>query len=154
MSVKRKRKNFGAPCAFIDRNVGDAKDGYIECTATEDKTFSLKRLELTKATQVICVISVNSVISINSFISVNSVISVNSFFSVNSVISIVSVISAEFLKEMYLYMHRTPHTDINAHIYFVALYATYTNMHMYVPTILYTCVMYQYTHLLTIYKFE
>jgi hypothetical protein len=52
MAVHRKRREFGAPCTFTDRNVADAKDGYIECTAYEDKTFDLKKIELDKATQV------------------------------------------------------------------------------------------------------
>ena len=52
VSVKRKRKEFGAPCVFKDRNVGDAKDGYIECTSYKDKTFDLQTVELDKGTQV------------------------------------------------------------------------------------------------------
>ena len=52
VSVKRKRKEFGAPCEFTDRNVADAKDGYIECTSYKDKTFDLQTVELDKGTQV------------------------------------------------------------------------------------------------------
>ena len=43
---------FGAPCEFKDRNVADAKDGYIECTSYKDKTYDLKKIELDKGTQV------------------------------------------------------------------------------------------------------
>jgi hypothetical protein len=52
MQVKRMRKQFGVPCTFSDRNVSQAKDGYIECLAVEDKSFNLQRLELAKGTQV------------------------------------------------------------------------------------------------------
>ena len=51
MTVKRKRREFGAPVNFSDRNVADAKDGFIDCVAYEDKSFDLKRIELDKATQ-------------------------------------------------------------------------------------------------------
>ena len=50
--MKRKRREFGAYVEFSDRNVGDVKDGYIECTAYEDKGFDLKRLELDQGIQV------------------------------------------------------------------------------------------------------
>ena len=33
--------------------MSDAKDGYVECTPYEDKTFDLKRIELDKGTQAI-----------------------------------------------------------------------------------------------------
>lgn len=52
VSVRRKRRLFGAPCTFEDRNVADAKDGYIECTSYKDKTYDLKKNELDKGTQV------------------------------------------------------------------------------------------------------
>ena len=52
VSVKRKRTEFGAPCEFQDRNVADAKDGYIECVSYKDKTFDLQTVELDKGTQV------------------------------------------------------------------------------------------------------
>lgn len=52
VSVKRIRKEFGAPYKFKDRNVGDAKDGYVECVPFEDRTFDLKKMELDKGTQV------------------------------------------------------------------------------------------------------
>ncbi|KAK2157176.1 hypothetical protein LSH36_196g03010 [Paralvinella palmiformis] len=53
MCIQRKRSEFGAPCKFTDRNVADAKDAYIECTAYEDKTFELRKLELDKDIQAI-----------------------------------------------------------------------------------------------------
>ncbi|KAL4236475.1 WD repeat-containing protein 63 [Mactra antiquata] len=53
VSVRRKRRLFGAPCEFKDRNVGDAKDGYIECTSYKDKTYDLNKIELDKGTQAI-----------------------------------------------------------------------------------------------------
>ncbi|XP_048256413.1 dynein axonemal intermediate chain 3-like isoform X4 [Haliotis rufescens] len=55
--IRRKRLDFGAPCTFEDRNVSDAKDGYVECTTYEDKTYDLKMLELDKGTQAIPLIS-------------------------------------------------------------------------------------------------
>ncbi|XP_074640912.1 dynein axonemal intermediate chain 3-like [Tubulanus polymorphus] len=51
--VRRVRREFGAPCTFTDRNVGDAKDGYIECTPYEDKSYDLNTIELDKGTQAI-----------------------------------------------------------------------------------------------------
>lgn len=53
VTVKRVRKEFGTPIEFTDRNVGDAKDAYIECTSYEDKTFDLNKIELDKGTQAI-----------------------------------------------------------------------------------------------------
>lgn len=53
VSVKRIRKEFGAPAMFKDRNVADAKDGYVECAQYDDKTFDLKKKELDKSTQAI-----------------------------------------------------------------------------------------------------
>ncbi len=53
MSIRRLRREFGAPVYFEDRNVEDhVKQAYLECTAFEDKTFDLKRLELDKGIQV------------------------------------------------------------------------------------------------------
>ena len=52
MSVKRMRRDFGVPVNFTDRNVGDAKDAFVECVSYEDKSFELKRMELTKCIQV------------------------------------------------------------------------------------------------------
>ncbi|CAC5422765.1 WD repeat-containing protein 63 [Mytilus coruscus] len=53
VSVRRIRKEFGGPANFSDRNVADAKDGYIECKGYDDRTFDLKKLELDKSTQAI-----------------------------------------------------------------------------------------------------
>ena len=58
MTVKRKRREFGAPCNFSDRNVGDAKDAFVECNSYEDRSFDLKRIELDKSIQV-CTLSVS-----------------------------------------------------------------------------------------------
>jgi len=52
VSVKRVRSEFGAPVSFSDRNAGDVKDGFIECTPYEDKAFDLQRMELDKGIQV------------------------------------------------------------------------------------------------------
>ena len=52
ISVKRKRHEFGAPCKFTDRNVADAKDGFIDCLSYEDKTFELKKAEHDQCVQV------------------------------------------------------------------------------------------------------
>ena len=43
--IQRKRKLFGTPIQFEDRNVEAAKDAYIECTSFEDNTFDLHRQE-------------------------------------------------------------------------------------------------------------
>ncbi|XP_063681640.1 dynein axonemal intermediate chain 3-like [Bolinopsis microptera] len=43
--IQRKRKMFGTPTQFEDRNVDAAKDAYIECTSFEDNTFDLHRQE-------------------------------------------------------------------------------------------------------------
>lgn len=51
-SIVRVRKDFGAPVTFKDRNVGDAKDAYIECTAYEDASFDVVKIEQDCATQV------------------------------------------------------------------------------------------------------
>ncbi|KAL5022553.1 hypothetical protein ScPMuIL_001708 [Solemya velum] len=53
VSVKRIRKEFGAPCNFEDRNAGDPKAGYVECQPYEDRTFDLKKVELDKGVQAI-----------------------------------------------------------------------------------------------------
>ncbi|XP_076440866.1 dynein axonemal intermediate chain 3-like isoform X2 [Babylonia areolata] len=53
VSVKRLRRHFGAPCTFKNRNSGDTKQGVIECLPYEDKTFDLKKVELTTAVQAV-----------------------------------------------------------------------------------------------------
>lgn len=52
VSIKRIRREFGEPLSFGDRNVGDVKDGAVECSGYEDKTFELDRIELDKSVQV------------------------------------------------------------------------------------------------------
>lgn len=52
------RREFGAPYKFKDRNVADAKDGCIDCTSFDDRTFDLKKIELDKSIQVtVCLYS-------------------------------------------------------------------------------------------------
>lgn len=51
VSVKRVRREFGAPYKFKDRNVADAKDGCIDCTSFDDRAFDLKKMELDKSIQ-------------------------------------------------------------------------------------------------------
>ena len=50
--VKKVRRDFGAPVKFEDRNVADAKDGYMECTSYEDQLFDVSKMELEKGIQV------------------------------------------------------------------------------------------------------
>jgi len=52
VSVKRIRREFGAPYTFSDRNADKFKDGIIDCPAYDEKSFDLKRMELDKGTQV------------------------------------------------------------------------------------------------------
>ena len=52
VSVKRIRREFGAPCTFSDRNADKIKDGIIECPAYDERAFDLKRMELDRGTQV------------------------------------------------------------------------------------------------------
>lgn len=52
IQVQKIRREFGAPVKFADRNVSDAKDGYIECTSYEDKMFDVTRIEVEKGIQV------------------------------------------------------------------------------------------------------
>ena len=52
MSIKRVRREFGAPCKFTDRNLADSKDAYIECTSYNDKSFDMRKIELDTAIQV------------------------------------------------------------------------------------------------------
>ena len=46
------RREFGAPVTFGDRNVSDAKDGFVECPSFEDEGYSLLKKELDKGIQV------------------------------------------------------------------------------------------------------
>lgn len=52
VSAKRIRREFGAPITFQDRNVGDVKDGAVDCLGYEEKNFGLGRIELDKSVQV------------------------------------------------------------------------------------------------------
>lgn len=52
-TVQRVRRDFGAPTKFSDRGPDDVKDGYIECTSFEDKSYNLKKVELDIAVQAI-----------------------------------------------------------------------------------------------------
>ena len=52
MTIKRVRREYGAPCKFVDRNVADAKGAYQECVSYEDKQFDMRKIELETATQV------------------------------------------------------------------------------------------------------
>ncbi|KAH9523462.1 WD repeat-containing protein 63 [Bulinus truncatus] len=53
VSVKRIRREFGAPAIFEDRNVSDVKDGSVDCNSFEDRSFEVTRVELEKGTQAI-----------------------------------------------------------------------------------------------------
>ena len=50
--ISRKRREFGAPVAFSDRNVSDAKDGFVECPSYDDDGHGLLKKELDKGIQV------------------------------------------------------------------------------------------------------
>ena len=50
--ISRKRREFGAPIFFSDRNVSDVKDGLVECPSFEDDNYSLMKTELDKGIQV------------------------------------------------------------------------------------------------------
>ncbi|XP_030851872.1 WD repeat-containing protein 63 isoform X1 [Strongylocentrotus purpuratus] len=52
-TVQRVRRDFGAPTKFSDRGPDDVKDGYIECTSFEDKSYNLKKVELDISVQAI-----------------------------------------------------------------------------------------------------
>ncbi|PIK53480.1 WD repeat-containing protein 63 [Apostichopus japonicus] len=53
ITIRRARREFGGALSFSDRNADDAKDGYIECVPFEDKSFSLKIMELDKDVQAV-----------------------------------------------------------------------------------------------------
>ena len=50
--ISRKRREFGVPVTFSDRNVSDAKDGFVECPSYEDDGYGLLKKELDKGIQV------------------------------------------------------------------------------------------------------
>ena len=52
--ISRKRREFGAPVYFSDRNVSDAKDGFVECPSYEDESYGVLKKELDKGIQVNC----------------------------------------------------------------------------------------------------
>ncbi|CAL1545233.1 unnamed protein product [Lymnaea stagnalis] len=53
VSVKRVRRAFGAQVTFEDRNVGDVKDGLVDCHTYEDTNFIISRVEMDKGIQAI-----------------------------------------------------------------------------------------------------
>ncbi|XP_058964872.1 dynein axonemal intermediate chain 3-like [Pocillopora verrucosa] len=57
--ISRKRREFGVPVTFGDRNVSDAKDGFVECPSFEDDGFSLLKKELDKGIQAVPVLTDN-----------------------------------------------------------------------------------------------
>ena len=50
--ISRKRREFGAPVFLSDRNVSDAKDGFVECPSFDDDSYGLLKKELDKGIQV------------------------------------------------------------------------------------------------------
>jgi len=50
--ISRKRREFGVPVTFSDRNVSDAKDGFVECPSYDDDSYGLLKKELDKGIQV------------------------------------------------------------------------------------------------------
>jgi len=50
--ISRKRREFGVPVSFSDRNVSDAKDGFVECPSYDDDGYGLLKKELDKGIQV------------------------------------------------------------------------------------------------------
>ncbi|PFX30161.1 Dynein intermediate chain 2, axonemal [Stylophora pistillata] len=57
--ISRMRREFGAPVTFGDRNVSDAKDGFVECPSFEDEGYSLLKKELDKGIQAVPVLTDN-----------------------------------------------------------------------------------------------
>ncbi|CAH3189610.1 unnamed protein product, partial [Porites evermanni] len=49
--ISRKRREFGAPVFLSDRNVSDAKDGFVECPSFDDDSYGLLKKELDKGIQ-------------------------------------------------------------------------------------------------------
>ena len=48
----RKRRGFGIPILFTDRNATDAKSGSIDCYGYDDFSYDLNKTELDKGIQV------------------------------------------------------------------------------------------------------
>lgn len=53
MTIQRVRRDFGAPIKFTDRNADDVKDGFIECSSFEDKSYNVKKMEMDFGTQAV-----------------------------------------------------------------------------------------------------
>jgi len=51
--ISRVRRKFGAPITFTDMNASHVRDGYVECTSYQDKTFSIKKLEKDVGIQIV-----------------------------------------------------------------------------------------------------
>ncbi|KAK1165411.1 WD repeat-containing protein 63 [Acipenser oxyrinchus oxyrinchus] len=51
--ISRKRREFGAPVMFTDRNASVARDGYIECTSYPDKSFCVTKMEIDTGIQAV-----------------------------------------------------------------------------------------------------
>ncbi|KAM6217081.1 dynein axonemal intermediate chain 3 [Rhynchocyon petersi] len=51
--ISRKRREFGAPIHFSDHNASSIKGTYSECTAYQDKNFTVKKLEKDVAMQAV-----------------------------------------------------------------------------------------------------
>ncbi|XP_022087919.1 WD repeat-containing protein 63-like isoform X2 [Acanthaster planci] len=59
MTIQRVRREFGAPVTFTDRNADDVKDGYIECSSYEDKSYNVKKVEMDYGIQAVPTYSEN-----------------------------------------------------------------------------------------------
>lgn len=55
--ISRKRREFGAPVFLSDRNVSDAKDGFVECPSFDDDSYGLLKKELDKGIQAVPVLT-------------------------------------------------------------------------------------------------
>ncbi|XP_062308219.1 LOW QUALITY PROTEIN: dynein axonemal intermediate chain 3 [Osmerus eperlanus] len=51
--ISRARREFGARVCFSSRNAADAKDGHMECSSYQDRSFSLRQMERQSAVQAI-----------------------------------------------------------------------------------------------------
>ena len=49
MQLSKKRRDFGAPAKFGDR---DSNDGFLECRPYRDTNFEINRMEIQTGTQV------------------------------------------------------------------------------------------------------
>lgn len=55
--ISRKRREFGAPVFLSERNVSDAKDGFVECPSFDDDSYGLLKKELDKGIQAVPVLT-------------------------------------------------------------------------------------------------